>query len=402
MRLVPGPGALVAAAFIGPGTVTACTLAGAGFGYTLIWALVFATVSTIILQEMAARLGIAGNMGLATALVHTSNGPVIKWTAILLGVSALAVGNAAYEAGNLAGGALGAEAVLGLAPGARVAVIGGLAGLAATFLWFGRYRHLEALLVVLVIAMALAFAGSVVITRPDIGSLFQGLVPTIPDGGLLTAVALIGTTIVPYNLFLHASAAKAKWSGDPQNGLRHARYDTSLSIGLGGLISILIVSTAAASLFGKGVAVTSAGDMALAIEPAYGPLARYMVGLGLLAAGLSSAITAPLATAYAMSEFAGAKQDGPVHKSVALAVLGIGTLVAVSGLKPVSVILFAQVANGLLLPVIATFLLLTMNRKEILGDHTNSLRANMLGGLVVLITFGLGLRLVLRALDIWP
>ena len=159
-----------------------------------------------------------------------------------------------------------------------------------------------------------------------------------------------------------------------REGLRQARRDTGLSIGLGGLISILIVTTAAASLFGTGIQVSSAGDMALAIEPAYGPIARYLVGAGLLAAGLSSAITAPLATAYAMTEFAGAKPSGTLHKGVALGVLAIGTLVAVSGLKPVTVILFAQVANGLLLPIIAVFLLITMNRKAILGSHTNSLQ----------------------------
>lgn len=402
MKLGLGPGALVAAAFIGPGTVTACTIAGVSFGYALIWALVFATASTVILQEMSARLGIAGGMGLAAALAHTSNGPAFRWAAILLGVSALAVGNAAYEAGNLAGGALGAEAVLGLTSGARVYIVLGLSTLAAAFLLLGRYRHLEALLVTLVVLMSLAFAGSALITRPDLVAIGRGLIPAVPDGGLLTAVALIGTTIVPYNLFLHASTAREKWSASPEEGLRQARRDTGLSIGLGGLISILIVTTAAASLFGTGIQVSSAGDMALAIEPAYGPIARYLVGAGLLAAGLSSAITAPLATAYAMTEFAGAKPSGTLHKGVALGVLAIGTLVAVSGLKPVTVILFAQVANGLLLPIIAVFLLITMNRKAILGSHTNSLRANVLGGIVVLITFGLGLRLVLRAINVWP
>ena len=84
-----GPGMLVAAGFIGPGTVTACTLAGANYGFALIWALVFATVATIVLQEMAARLGLASAHGLAASMIAPENGPVVKWTIMALGISAI-------------------------------------------------------------------------------------------------------------------------------------------------------------------------------------------------------------------------------------------------------------------------------------------------------------------------
>ena len=402
LKLPIGPGALVAAAFIGPGTVTVCTVAGASFGYALIWTLVFATLATIILQEMSARLGLAAGMGLGAALVHPSNGMVFRSIAILLSVSALAVGNAAYEAGNLAGGALGIQAIIGDSETSRNFVVMGLSLLAGLLLYFGKYGHIEKLLIGLVILMSLAFAGSVFITRPDVGDLLAGLKPGIPETGLFTAVALIGTTIVPYNLFLHSSSVREKWPGDTDAAMREARRDTGLSIGLGGLISILVLTTAAASLYGTGQTINSASDMAIAIEPAYGPVARYLVGAGLFAAGLSSSITAPLATAYAMSEIMKWKRNGPGFRLIALAVLLIGTLVALSGIRPVSVIMFAQIANGLLLPVLASFLLILMNRKALLGVHTNSLPANLIGGAVVIICFGLGLRLVLRALNIWP
>jgi manganese transport protein len=401
MKLNIGPGALVAAGFIGPGTVTACTLAGANFGYALIWGLVFATFATIILQEMAARLGIVSGKGLAAAMTATENGPVLKWLVIGLGISALAVGNAAYEAGNLAGGALGLEALLGPWGISRKVIVPVLSATAGCFLVFGHYRHIEKLLIGLVLLMTLAFAGSVAITRPDMSGWLGGLRPAIPDGGLLTAIALIGTTIVPYNLFLHASTVRDKWPDRSPNALRAARLDTAVSIGLGGLVSILILSTAAASLFGSGIAVSSAADMAISIEPAYGPVAKYLVGIGLFGAGLSSAITAPLATAYALSEFGGFQRNGRLFRMIALAVLLIGTAIALLGVRPISVILFAQVANGLILPVIATFLLVAMNRRSLLGDHVNSWLANILGVGVVIITFGLGLRLILRALNVW-
>ena len=95
-----GPGALIAAAFIGPGTVTACTLAGANYGYTLLWALLFATVATIILQEMSARLGLVTQQGLGETLRIMLNQSIWKWPLFGLIMVALYLGNAAYEAGN--------------------------------------------------------------------------------------------------------------------------------------------------------------------------------------------------------------------------------------------------------------------------------------------------------------
>lgn len=402
MKLPFGPGALVAAAFIGPGTVTACTLAGANFGYALIWALVFATLATVVLQDMSARLGIAGGMGLGEALVAPGTPVALKWLSIVLVLAALALGNAAYEAGNLSGGALGAGAALGLPAASQRFVVWGLAALAAVVLLIGRYKVLERLLVGLVILMSLAFAGSLVLVQPDLSELIGGLRPSLPAGSLLTAIALIGTTIVPYNLFLHAASVREKWPEGGADALRAASADTRVSIGLGGLISILILSTAAASLFGSGMMIQNAGDMAASLEPAYGPVARLMVGTGLFAAGLSSAVTAPIATAYAVCEVTGRAKRGKMFRGIALAILIIGTLVASLGIKPVTLILIAQVANGILLPIIAVFLIVTMNRRSILGDNVNGLWSNVLGGAVVIIAAGFGVRLIMRALGIWP
>ena len=401
-KLSFGPGALVAAAFIGPGTVTACTLAGANFGFALVWALVFATVATIILQEMTVRLGILGGSGLGEALVAPGTPVILKWGAILLVLAALALGNAAYEAGNITGGALGLRAILGEGEGVQrtAALVTGL--LAAIVLAVGRYKMLERFLIGLVILMSLAFAASLVLVRPDIGAMLGGLRPTLPDGSLLTAMALIGTTIVPYNLFLHAAAVRERWKENTEAGLSAAIADTRVSVGLGGLISILVLSTAAASLFGAGIVISSGADLAIALEPAYGPAARILVGAGLCAAGLSSAITAPLATAYAICEVTGRPKTGWLFKGIALTIVAIGLGVALLGIRPVELILVAQVANGLLLPVVATFLLITMNRKSVLGDYTNGPLRNALGLLVVLIAAFLGLRLILRALGIWP
>ncbi|MEM9842991.1 MAG: Nramp family divalent metal transporter, partial [Pseudomonadota bacterium] len=211
MRRGFGPGLLVAAAFIGPGTVTACTLAGANFGFALIWALVFATAATIVLQDMAARLGAGARRGLGEALMQSAPNAAVKWGIGGLVFAALLIGNSAYEGGNLTGAALGLDALLLQASPGQNALVGLLAVLAAGLILVGTYDLLEKLLIGLVLLMSAAFVLSVIFVPPDLGALVSGLVPRLPDGATLTAMALIGTTIVPYNLFLHAAAARQKW-----------------------------------------------------------------------------------------------------------------------------------------------------------------------------------------------
>jgi NRAMP (natural resistance-associated macrophage protein)-like metal ion transporter len=393
-----GPGALIAAAFIGPGTVTACTLAGANYGYTLLWALLFATVATIILQEMSARLGLVTQQGLGETLRIMLNQSVWKWPLFSLIMVALYLGNAAYEAGNLSGAALGIQALTDERRSLyRISVIV-ISLLAGILLWRGSYKQIERMLLVLVAIMALAFIATFISVGPDLTALFKGLTtPNIPDGSLLTVIALIGTTVVPYNLFLHASAVKAKWSSI--NDLKHARADTATAIGLGGLITILIASTAAASIFGSGLNISGAGDMATQLEPLFGSLSKTMLGMGFFAAGLSSSITAPLATAFAVTEILGIKggTSSRVFKLIALSVIFSGASFALTGIKPISIILTAQFANGLLLPIIAMFLLVVMNQKKQLGQYVNKWLGNTLGAIVVIVTAGLGIRLIMSA-----
>jgi len=314
---------------------------------------------------------------------------------------ALYLGNAAYQAGNLSGAALGIEAVIGAGEHTfRLAVLF-IAGVAGIILWHGSYKQIEKVLIALVLFMGLAFVATFIVVQPDMREMTRGLfVPSIPDGSLLTVIALIGTTVVPYNLFLHASAAKSKWVG--KESLSAARTDTVVAIGLGGLITIFIVSTAAASMFARGLSVSSAGDMALQFEPLFGASSRYLMGLGFFAAGLSSSITAPLATAYAISEITGLEGGvtAPRFRAIGISVVIFGMIVAMTGIKPITIILGAQFANGLLLPIIAAFLLFAMNQKAILGDYANGWKANLAGATVLVVTLGLGLRMVARSLGL--
>ena len=108
-----GPGPLVAAAFIGPGTVTLCTIAGINYGYALLWAMTLSILATITLQEMSSRLGVVTQRGLSETIRAEIKSPVIRNTVIILILSAIVIGNAAYEAGNISGGALGVKTLFG-------------------------------------------------------------------------------------------------------------------------------------------------------------------------------------------------------------------------------------------------------------------------------------------------
>lgn len=391
-----GPGVVVAAAFIGPGTVTTATVAGAVHGFALIWALAFAVLAALVLQEMSARLGVAGGMGLGEALRRRLTRPAMRGLASALVIAAVLIGNAAYQTGNLLGGALGLQELVG---GSGRLWGPGLGLVAFALLWSGHYRWVERVLVVMVAVMGIVFLTTAVATRPDFAALLNGLVPRRLNDTtvLLTALGLVGTTVVPYNLFLHASAARERWRD--VSGLDAARADTAVSVTLGGVISIAVLVTAAA--LPATLRVSSAADMARALEPTLGGWAGAFFASGLLAAGLSSAITAPLAAAYATCGVLGWGGDlkSTAARLVWIPVLLVGLVFSALALRPIPAILFAQAANGLLLPIIAGFLLYLANDRGLLGERANGRLSNLLGATMVLVAGALGLRSLLSALS---
>ncbi len=397
----PGPGALVAAAFIGPGTIATCSMAGARFGFALLWGLVFSVIATLILQEMAARLGVVARLGLGEALrKQFHKGPQKILTAILV-ISAITIGNAAFEAGNITGATLGLES-LGL-PGwfsGRAGVITiGLVTFAVLF--SGSYKLIEGVLISLVIMMSLTFFMTAILVRPDITGVLQGMfVPAFPPGSLLTIVGLVGTTVVPYNLFLYASAVKHRFNGPAD--LPMARRDISFSVILGGFISMAIVISAASAFFGSGAVPQGGRDLAVQLEPLLGPLSAWFIGIGLFAAGISSAITAPLAASWATAGVLGWKDDmrSWPFRFVWIIILASGLIFSLLGIRPLELILFAQAANGILLPIVVGYLLKIMNSKAIMGHHANSWLSNLLGSLVMLVVLALSIRTLLLVFGI--
>ena len=385
------PGLLVTAAFIGPGTITSASIAGANFGFTLAWTLLFSVIATILLQSMAARLGVASGKDLAQALRAHIHTPLFKAIASILVISAIGVGSAAYEAGNLSGASLG---LMSIFPQINSQIWTPLIAIfSALLLYSGKHKLVESALVILVLLMSLVFISTLIIAAPPIEQLLAGFIPRIPEGSITTVLALIGTTIVPYNLFLHSGilAAKQDKNSNIEKVIKQTNLDTGLSITLGGVITLAILSTASVAFYGTDAGKISAANMASQLEPLLGNAAQYFFAVGLFAAGLTSAITAPLAGAYAMCGMLGWSNNmkSRQFKWVALVILIFGATVASLRLDPISVIIFAQAANGLLLPIVTFYLVWLVNQKAVMGKYTNSLLVNLLTLPMLLLILGL-------------
>ena len=386
---------MVAAAFIGPGTVTTATLAGGNFGFTLLWAVAFSVIATLVLQEMTCRLGVVGQLGLGDAIVQKTQSRGLYIPAAALVICAIFIGNAAYEAGNITGAVVGLPKFSFIDINLWGVFIGAVAFL---LLASGKFRLIEHVLVGLVVCMALVFVSTAVVVAPPFLEILKGLItPTLPENGILVIIGLIGTTVVPYNLFLHAATLK-RHAADGVT-LAEARRDITISVLGGGLITLCIVITAAAALHGSGAPVVSLNDLAPTLQPLLGDSSSTFLAIGFLAAGLSSAITAPLAAAYAVTEIVQLRPElkNRVFRWTWQSVIIAGVLFASLSLKPLQLILLAQIANGALLPVIALFILWVSNDKTLLREHSNNRIQNLLGCAVVGITLVLGLRSILLA-----
>ncbi len=377
---------VISAAFIGPGTVTTCAAAGASHGLALLWALTFSTVACLTLQEAAARITVTSGRDLGQALRSHAGGLAVP--AIALGV--IVLGCAAYEAGNILGAVAGASLSFEISRGTLTLIITVVAGV---LLWFAAAKTVARLLGVLVAVMGIAFVVTAAAVAPGAKDLLRGLfVPSLPEGSGLLVVGLIGTTVVPYNLFLGSGLARGQRLGE-------VRFGLAVAIVLGGLISmgVLVVGTSVNGPFGFEA-------LAEALAAGLGGWAAGLFALGLFAAGLSSAMTAPLAAAVTARSLLGSQHDAawgersPRYRTVWLLVLATGLVFGLTDIKPIPAILLAQVLNGVLLPFVAVFLFVLVNDRRLLGDEgINGFVANALIALTVGVTVMLGTAAVLRA-----
>ncbi|MEZ4898441.1 MAG: Nramp family divalent metal transporter [Saprospiraceae bacterium] len=380
---------VIAAAFIGPGTITTAGKAGATYGTALIWALVFSTLATIVLQEGVARIYLATGRPLGTILAERYSTSGRQWIPMFLFIS-LFTGCAAYEAGNILGAIAGLDLMASLPSWFWVVALSTTAGL---LLWNGNIRLITRVLGGMVALMGIAFLLASIKVDLSWKSLMHGaLIPELPAGSALLVVALIGTTIVPYNLFLGSRLGA-------NQSLQEMRWGLGIAIILGGIISIavLIVGSSIDESFSfAALANKLSGDELL--------WTKWLFGLGLAGAGLSSAITAPLATAIAGRTLFPDKpqwqENGTLFRASWMTVLSIGFLFGILDVKPVPAIILAQALNGILLPVVTIFLFFAVSDPRIIkGEFANSGLHNILFIIITLVTTFLGYYQILGALD---
>lgn len=381
---------VIAAAFIGPGTVTTAARAGSDFRFALAWALLFSVIACLVLQEASGRLTVLTGKELGEAIRGRSADTRWRHAVPLLAAIGIILGCAAFEAGNLLGGVAGLRLVVDASPATLTLIAGVGAGL---LLATGNTRWIARIAGALVAVMGVAFLVTAFRLGPDLVELLRGLlVPSIPVGGTVLVLGLVGTTVVPYNLFLGSALAR-------DSKLSEMRWGLAVAVIGGGIISlgVLVVGSA----LGGGLEYER---LAAVLGDRLGRGAEASLAIGLFAAGFTSAVTAPLAAALTARSLLGVKDDprwadGSLrYRAVWIGVLVAGMGFGVADVRPIPVIILAQAFNGLLLPLVAVFLWMTMNDRELLGDEgVNSVVQNLVMGVVVIVCVGLGLRGLIAA-----
>jgi Mn2+/Fe2+ NRAMP family transporter len=381
-----GPGIIIVGSFLGPGTVTTATRTGANFGYALLWTVLFSVIATIALQEMSARLGIITQKGLSEHITDIfEENKALKTLAIVFVGGAITLGGIAYMSGDLLGTSLGISNLTGI----KTNIIAPMIGIIILIILnIGTVKWIEKILGFLVVTMVTVFVITMVVVKPDMGAMMQGLVPRVPEGAMMYTVALIGTTIVPYNLFIHCTNAKNNWNKPSELVL--SRWDTTASIIVGGVITAAVMITAATVM--KGMTVNSAADMAVQLEPLLGDFANIFMSVGLFAAGFSSAIITPLGVSYVLGGLLGWTLDKSDKRFfyTNIGVLVLGIFGSATGFNPLTIIIMAQALNGIFLPVIVVFLVLITSMTKVLGKYRNNSFQIVVGVLISVVTLIIG------------
>lgn len=340
---------VISAAFIGPGTVTTAVSAGANYGLSLLWAVTFATFGCIALQELSARITIASGLTFGESLLKKfgpRKGLILQW---IVGGSVI-FGCAAYEAGNILGAVAGMNLITGASNALLTIVVTVVSGVV---LWFRGKDWISNLMMLLVIIMGVAFTALAFSQEFSFSELVVSTItPAIPAGSEVIVLGLIGTTIVPYNIFIGSGISKGQTISMMRLGL-------GISVAIGGAITAAILIA--------GISINnfdSFHEIAGAMELQVGKWGAHALALGLFAAGLSSAITSPFASSLIATTVFHFTKEWKV-RLVWMLVLLTGFIFGISGVRPIPVILAVQALNGLILPLITMYLIIIVNDDNI-------------------------------------
>lgn len=384
-----GPAAIVSAALIGPGTITTSGLSGCNYGFALVWCVLFSVVAMVITQQMTGRIGLAGGIGLAQAIRKSYQKQTFYWPLAVLLILAFFVSNCAYQASNVVGAASGVSVIVGEH---RLVLCILITVVALALVMTGSIDRIGKVLTAVVLAMVVLFLTTAVAVRPNLGEVIKGMFSfSIPQGGQFTAIALIGTTMTPYCLYLHSDSHASERAQNPGLDVDDSLIDNTLASIINALImfcvstSIMIVGHALALNGGSIVAVT---DLANGLQPLVGSYAQIIFAVGIFAAGISSATCAPLAATYIICGVLGWSTDlkDKRFRLICAFVFVVGCIFAIVGGAPTTIITTAQAIGGVALPISVILVLLVANKENVVGKYVNGKALNVLGIFVFVIT----------------
>lgn len=382
MLAILGPGIIAAAAGNDAGGIATYASAGSQFGYRMLFVMVLVTVALVVVQEMSARLGAHTGEGLMSLIREQ-----FPLRAATFAIVCLLVANTGLVVSEFAG--IGAAFELfGVSRFLSVPV-------AAVVIWavvaFGNYRYAERVFLVLGLAF-ITYPVAAVLAGPDWGEVGRNLV--VPNfvmdrEFLFLAVALIGTTVTPYMQLYQAAAVADRGTG--ADDYRLVRIDSITGSVVANVVSIAIIVATAAAIGGTGP-LSSASDAAEALRPVAGEGAKLLFGVGLLGASALAAAVVPLSTSYAVAEALGVERsvsrsfrEAPLFLGLFTGLIVIGAVVALFGGNLISLLIGMQFLNGLITPIVLTFILVLANRRSVLGDAVNGPRFRVVATICVVV-----------------
>ncbi|WP_128567277.1 Nramp family divalent metal transporter [Methanocella paludicola] len=374
---VIGPGIITASVDNDAGGITTYSLAGARFGYMLLWTLVPITVALIVVQEMCARMGVVTGKGLSD-LIRENFG--VRITVLLIIVLVLAnLGNTMAE---FAGVAASLE-IFGVSKYISVPI-------AAALVWVlvvkGTYSFVEKIFMI-ASTFYVTYVISGFLAGPNWGQVIEkSVVPSFSfqPSYLLMLIGLVGTTIAPWMQFYIQSAIVEK--GVRLSDYKFTRLDVIMGCFVTSIVAFFIIMTCAATMYLQGIPIETAADAARALAPLAGKYASWLFAFGLFNASVFAASILPLATAYTVCEGIGWESgidkkfsDAPQFYVLYTSLIVLGALaILIPGAPLISIMLVSQVLNGMLLPFVLVFMLLLINNKKLMGEYTNSKLFNVL------------------------
>lgn len=373
-----GPGFITANVDNDPGGILTYSQAGAKFGYALLWTLIPITIALIIVQEMAARMGAVTGKGLSDLIREEFGFRATFFTMFVLGLA---------DFGNIMSEFAGVAAGMGLFGVSKYIAVPVAAGLVWFMVVKNSYKPFERILIIFSM-LYFSYVISALFAHPDWkAAIHNTVVPTVSRSSeyVVMVIGLIGTTITPWMQFYLQASIVEKGIGKKQYAL--SRWDVILGCIITDVIAFFIVLSCAATLYVSGVHnISDAADAAAALKPLAVQWAFLLFAIGLVNASLLSAAILPLATAYNICE--GLGFESGINKKFSeapafywlytlLIVFGAG-VVLLPGIPLLKIILYSQVVNGILLPFLLIFMLILVNKKELMGEYRNSRIVNFM------------------------